>query len=116
MTERTWQKDLQKVAQWEKEAVCTPRIDKHAGGSGKSAAAGYFTPPTAAINCNQLALAANASHFPLSRWGNGEHDFDLVAAVTANRCPALVPCTGRDVGLGLSLLRHIASSFRSYFL
>jgi hypothetical protein len=72
------------------------------------------TSPAAAGN--RLTLAANTPHFPLPRWGNGEHDFDLVAAVTANHRPALVSCTGRDIGLGLSLLRHIASSFRFYFL
>jgi hypothetical protein len=111
MTERTRQKDLQKVAQWEKEAVCTPRIDEPQG-----KVVSLLRRVTSPRRSNELALAANASHFPLSRWGNSEHDFDLVAAVTANRCPALVPCTGRDVGLGLSLLRHIASSFQSYFL
>jgi hypothetical protein len=69
MTERTWQKDLQKVAQWEKEAVCTPRIDKHAGGSGKSAAAGYFTPHRS----NQLQSTSSGSKcvsfssFPLGK-------------------------------------------------
>jgi hypothetical protein len=111
MTERTWQKDIQKVAQSEKEAVCTLRIDKPQG-----EVVSLLRRATSPHRSNQLALAANASHFPLSRWGNSEHDFDLVAAVTANRCPALVSCTGRDIGLGLSLLRHIASSFRSYFL